>query len=122
MHGRSLALSVSAVLAFGCAGGASSGGPRFVYQDGEVGGGGVPENTSRWPDYYRDRAEQLMAGHFPEGYEVVRAEEVVEGSRTLTVGRTASAEVEPMAPTRLVQLGKLGRTSTSKQSDTLKIK
>jgi hypothetical protein len=95
---------------------------RYVYQDGESGVIGLPENTSRWPTYYRQHAEELMAKHFPEGYEIVRAEEVDEGSRTLTINGTKAAELDAGGPTNLLTLAKLGRTSTRTQSDTVKIK
>ena len=54
---------------------------RYVYQDRNFGVIGMPENTNHWPTYYHHKAEKLMGEHFPEGYEVVRAEEVTEGSR-----------------------------------------
>ena len=56
---------------------------RYVYQDKNFGVIGMPENTNRWPTYYHRKAEKMMAEHFPEGFEIVRAEEVTEGSRTL---------------------------------------
>ncbi|MHC5541651.1 hypothetical protein ACYOEI_25800 [Singulisphaera rosea] len=95
---------------------------RYVYQDGESGVVGLPENTSRWPTYYRKHAEELMAKHFPEGYEIVRAEEVDEGSRTLTIKGTNAAEIDAAGPANMLSLAKLGRTSSRTQSDTLKIR
>lgn len=95
---------------------------RYVYQDGEFGVVGIPENTDRWPHHYRRQAEALMASHFPEGHEIVRAEEVVEGSRTLKVEGTRTAELAPQLPTELLKVAKLGRTASRSQSDTLDIK
>jgi hypothetical protein len=63
-----------------------------------------------------------MAKHFPEGYEVVRAEEVVEGSRTLTINGSNAAEIQPAASSHLLAIGKLGRTTSRTQADSLKIK
>ena len=40
---------------------------------------GMPENTDCWPNFYRTQGEKLMADHFKEGHEIVRAEEVIEG-------------------------------------------
>lgn len=108
--------------ALGVSGCATSGQARYVYQDGQFGVVGIPENTSEWPNYYRAQAEALMAKHFPEGYEVVRAEEVVEGSRTLTVNGTNTAAVEAEGPASLVKVGKIGRTASRTQADNLKIK
>lgn len=95
---------------------------RYVYQDGQFGVVGIPQNTAHWPHNYRAQAEELMAAHFPEGYEVVRAEEVVEGSRTLTVDGSTKAEIQPQLPTALLKVGTLGRTASKKQSDQVKIK
>lgn len=107
------------MLAAGCA---APGQARYVYQDGQFGVVGIPENTSRWPTYYRAQAEAMMQKHFPEGFEIVRAEEVVEGSRTLTVNGTNSATVEADSPIPLVKIGKMGRTSSRTQADSVKIK
>ncbi|HEV3164889.1 MAG TPA: hypothetical protein VGZ22_12740 [Isosphaeraceae bacterium] len=94
---------------------------RYVYQDGEFGVVGMPENTDRWPSRYRQQAEKLMAAHFPEGHEIVRAEEVVKGSRTLTVQGTNSAELMPNLPAANLMIGKLGRCATRSQADKVKI-
>ncbi len=110
------------VFALGASGCAASGQARYVYQDGQFGVVGIPENTSVWPTYYHDQAEALMAKHFPDGFEIVRAEEVVEGSRTLTLNGTNTATVEAESPIPLVKIGKLGRTATRTQADNVKIK
>jgi hypothetical protein len=112
-------LSILAMVGPGCAGVSQV---RYVYQDGQAGVIGMPENSSRWPTYYRKHAEELMQQHFPEGYEIVRAEEVVEGSRTLTIKGSNSAEIDPATPSHIVSVGKLGRSTSRSQSDSLKIK
>jgi len=105
------------------AGSAGAGPVRYVYQDGQFGVIGLPENTSRWPTHYRERAEALMARHFPQGYEIIRAEEVVEGSRTLTVGGQNTAMIGgASAIEHFFKIGNVGRTSTSSRADTLAIK
>jgi hypothetical protein len=116
---RMVFLLLAAMGSQGCAGGREV---RYVYQDGTSGVIGMPENSSRWPTYYRKHAEELMSQHFPEGYEIVRAEEVVEGSRTLTVKGSNAAEIDASGASQLLSLGKLGRTSTRSQSDSVKIK
>jgi len=118
-RGMFVCLTLSLVGLSGCAG---AGSVRYVYQDGQSGVIGMPANTSSWPTYYRKHADKLMKKHFPEGYEIVRAEEVVEGSRTLTVQGSAAAEIQPSASSNLVALGKLGGTRSHSQSDLLKIK
>lgn len=116
---RTVLLSIAAMGTLGCAGSREV---RYVYQDGTSGVIGMPENSSRWPTFYRKHAEELMAEHFPEGYEIVRAEEVVEGSRTLTIKGANAAEIDAGGPNPVISLGKLGRTSSRSQSDSLKIK
>ncbi|WP_406699362.1 hypothetical protein V5E97_10885 [Singulisphaera sp. Ch08] len=112
-------LSIAVFGTLGCSGAREV---RYVYQDGHSGVIGMPANTSKWPKYYRKHADKLMEQHFPGGYEVVRAEEVVEGSRTLTINGSNSAEIQPTASSQLLAVGKLGRTSSRSQSDSLKIK
>ena len=114
-----LSIVLGALVGCGCA---ATGQARYVYQDGQFGVVGIAENTSVWPNYYRASAEALMLKHFPSGFEVVRAEEVVEGSRTLTVNGTNSAQIDTEGPVPLIKVGKLGRTATRIQADSVKIK
>lgn len=116
---RMVAAAALMASATGCVG---VGDARYVYQDGQFGVVGIPTNTETWPHHYRRQADELMKAHFPEGYEIVRAEEVVEGSRTLVVDGKLSAEVAPVLPAPLAKVGSLGRTASRTQSDTLKIK
>jgi hypothetical protein len=95
---------------------------RYVYQDGDFGVVGMPENTDRRPTHYRRQAERLMDSHFPEGHEIVRAEEVEEGSRTVKVEGSATAEVAPSLTGLMLTAVKLGRTASRSRSDTVKVK
>jgi hypothetical protein len=104
------------------AGCANTQGARYVYQDREFGVVGIPANTDRWPTRYRTQAEGLMHRHFPEGHEIVRAEEVVEGSRILTTEGTNTAELAPTLPIELLKIAKLGRVAKRTQADTVKVK
>jgi hypothetical protein len=106
----------------GLSGCATSESVRYVYQDKSFGVIGMPENTDRWPNHYHRRAEKLMKEHFPEGYEIVRAEEVTEGSRTLRIEGSSTAEINPQIPADILKIAKLGRTSTRSQADTVRIK
>lgn len=110
---------VACACSFGCA---TSNQARYVYQDGQFGVVGIPQNTDLWPTHYRERAEALMNQHFPDGYEIVRAEEVVEGSRVLTLNGSNSAQVEAETVLPLLKVGKIGRTASRTQADNLKIK
>ena len=103
----------------GCA---STSDARYVYQDGQFGVVAIPKNTPEGPDHYREQAEALMAHHFPQGYEIVRAEEVVEGSRTLTVGKTGNTELTPQVSPHLLALLKVGATMSRSQADTLALR
>lgn len=103
----------------GCA---STSDARYVYQDGEFGVVAIPKNTREGPEHYREQAEALMAQHFPQGYEIVRAEEVVEGSRTLTVGKTGNTELTPQVTPHLLALLKVGATMSRSQADTLALR
>ena len=118
---RALAFHVVlfAALSTGCA---TTRTVRYVYQDGAFGVIGMPENTNRWPTYYHRKAEKMMAEHFPEGYEIVRAEEVTEGSRTLKIDRSNTAEISPEVPSEILKIAKFGHTASRSQADTLKIK
>ena len=121
MRGKTRGVAIFPFLWLVASGCAAGGQVRYVYQDGQYGVIGLPQNTSNWPTYYRQKAERLMAQHFPQGYEIIRAEEVVEGSRTLNVGSATGAEIAPGAADRLLRIGQVGHTRTRNQSDSLKI-
>ena len=95
---------------------------RYVYQDRDFGVVGMPENTDCWPTHYRRQGEKLMDTHFPEGHEIVRAEEVIEGERTLKVEGSNSAEVSPQISKSLVKVLKLGRSTCRSEAETVKVK
>jgi hypothetical protein len=112
-------IALFAALSSGCA---TNQTVRYVYQDKNFGVIGMPENTNRWPTYFHRKAEKMMAEHFPEGYEIVRAEEVTEGSRTLKIDRSKTAEISPEVPAELLKIAKFGHTASRSQADVLKIK
>src|SRR5262249_53689913 len=96
---------------------------RYVYQDGEFGVIGIPQNTSFGGDDYLAQAHTLMSRHFPDGYEIVRAEEVVEGERSLDAGKKTELETEPShnALDQMFKLGRLSSTKSFEQKDKLPI-
>jgi hypothetical protein len=114
----SLALFFVAALG-GCA---HTHGVRYVYQDRDFGVVGMPENTDCWPTHYRRHGEKLMDAHFPKGHEIVRAEEVIEGERTLKVEGSNSAEVAPQISKSLLKVVKLGHSASRSQAETVKVK
>ena len=95
---------------------------RYVYQDRDFGVIGMPENTDRWPTHYRRQGEKLMDAHFAEGHEIVRAEEIIEGERTLKVEGSNSAEVSPQVSTSLLRVVKLGHSASRSEAETVKVK
>jgi hypothetical protein len=48
----------------------------------------IPSNNNSWPFKYRDHADSLMAMKCPNGYDVVREEEVIVGIKTTTTAVT----------------------------------
>ena len=97
---------------------------RYVYQDHEFGVVAIPMNTYLGKASFRDEADALMARHFPDGYEIVRAEEVNEGERTLDVGRKTQFETEPnfTALNQMIKLGKLDQTTSFEQKDKIMVR
>jgi hypothetical protein len=119
MRATSIMIVVLGGLASGCA---TDQNVRYVYQDKEFGVVGMPENTDKWPTHYRRRAEKLMAEHFPEGHEIVRAEEVSQGSRTLKIEGSSTAEITPQIPAEILKIAKVGRSASRSQADVVEIK
>ena len=97
---------------------------RYIYQDGEFGVVGIPVNNYQKKIDFRAQAEGLMARHFPEGYEIVRAEEVNEGERIRDVGRKTEIETEPAvaALNQIIRLGSLNRTTSFAEKDKLQVR
>ena len=97
---------------------------RYVYQDHDFGVVAIPINTHLGKVSFRDEAEALMSRHFPDGYEIVRAEEVNEGERTLDVGRKTQIETDPnvMALNQMIRLGKLDQTTSFEQKDKIQVR
>lgn len=96
---------------------------RYVYQDGQFGVIGIPQNSSFGRENYVMQAHELMSRHFPDGYEVVRAEEVVEGERFLDAGKRTELATEPSvsALDQMIKLGRLSSTQSFEQKDKLPI-
>jgi hypothetical protein len=97
---------------------------RYIYQDGEFGVVGIPVNNYQKRLDFRGQAESLMARHFPEGYEIVRAEEVNEGERIRDVGRKTELETEPAVAVlnQIIRLGSLSRTTSFAEKDKLQVR
>lgn len=72
---RSLVFVV--LLAAGCAGPA-----RYVSKQGAEGVVSVPDDSNRWPHYYRNQAVDLIEKHVGPDYEIVKEEQVVTGQVT----------------------------------------
>ncbi len=97
---------------------------RYIYQDSEFGVVGIPVNTYQKRVDYRDQAGALMARHFPQGYEIVRAEEVVEGERIRDTGKKTEVEAEPgiAALTQVLKLVKFDRVKSYEERDKVQVR
>lgn len=100
-----LVLSAAACLVVAISGGCGS--ARMVQSTPDGGIVAIPSNSNYWPVRYRDDADKLMAQRCPNGYDIVKEEEVVIGKKKTT---SNSFEREP--------LGILER-STSKTTTTM---
>lgn len=123
MRRMTLRAAISAAVWLAASGCASQPEARYVYQDGEFGVIGVPLNSPFGRKNYLKQAHELMTRHFPDGYEVVRAEEVVEGQRVLDTGLKTEFETEPSlkALDQMIKLGKLDRMTSVQQKDQVPI-
>jgi hypothetical protein len=118
---RAILLALAALPAAGCMKPIVA---RYVYQDHDFGVVAIPMNTYLGKMSFRDEAEALMVRHFPEGYEIVRAEEVNEGERTLDVGKRTQLQTEPnvTALNQMIKLGKLDQTTSFEQKDKIMVR
>ncbi len=123
MRRRILGLAAACVIAITAGGCKSQQNARYIYQDGEFGVVGIPQNSPFGSSNYQQQAAELMARHFPSGFEVVRAEEVVEGQRVLDKSRKSEIETDPSvsALNQRIQFGKLAQTTSTQQKDSLPI-
>ncbi len=123
MRQRLLASCLSVAIALAFAGCRSQPDARYIYQDGEFGVIGIPQNSPYGRKDYRQQAEELMDRHFPEGHEIVRAEEVVEGQRVLDKSRKSEFETDPAisALNQKINIGKIAQTTSTQQKDSLPI-
>ncbi len=55
---------------------------RTILREPDYGIVAIPNNSNSWPGKLRDKADVLMAEHFPAGYEIIREEEYVVGETT----------------------------------------
>ena len=79
-----LAVSLTCLVILGC------GSARMVTVEPNGGVVAIASNNNMWPTYYRDKAEALMHEKCPQGYFVLKEEEVVVGTRVNTNTRTES--------------------------------
>jgi hypothetical protein len=116
----SIVLGAAALASAGCR---SQPNARYIYQDGEFGVIGIPQNSPFGKKDYRQQAEELMDRHFPDGHEIVRAEEVVEGQRVLDKSKKSEIEADPAisALNQRLNFGRLAQTTSTQQKDSLPI-
>jgi hypothetical protein len=66
------------------------GSARMIQSTPDGGVVAIPSNNNSWPFNYRDHAEKLMAMKCPNGYDVVREEEVIVGVKMTTTQVTGN--------------------------------
>lgn len=110
MCGRMRFLSALMIGLFTLAGCAS---PRFVQMDQGGGIVALRENTNVWPTYYRDKAATMIGRKCPNGYEIVREEEVATGTVSHTNSQTDTRE----APSALFGGGNNRTEKSGKQGE-----
>lgn len=71
-----LPLLLSVLCVSGCTG------ARRVVKANDHGVIAIPSDTNSWPFHHREKAEELMASHFPDGYVIEHEEEAVIGKNT----------------------------------------
>jgi hypothetical protein len=64
------------------------GSARLIQSGPDGGVVAIPSNSNYWPMKYRDNAEKLMVQKCPNGYIIVKEEEVVVGQKTTTSEQT----------------------------------
>jgi hypothetical protein len=88
---------------------------RYLSRESTGGIVAIDSNTNSWPSYNRKRAEELMAAHFPGGYEIIREDEVVVG-QTTTNNTLTNRETQPTW-NPLVDKEQVTTTQTSSTQD-----
>jgi hypothetical protein len=89
---------------------------RVVMRNQNEGVVAIPVNHDRWPVRHRQKAEALMAQHFPEGYAIEHEEEYVIG-QTTRYGEDRSGEMVLFGNSVGVGLGSGRRTGTATTVD-----
>ena len=88
---------------------------RQVLKEPSYGVVSIPHNTNAWPMRYRDKADDIMRQHFPEGYEVIREEEVIVGQTTHFDEDEEYADVEVIDG--ILSVGATERRATATTTD-----
>ncbi len=91
MESKTLGIAAMALACSGLAGYDRDREARHVYRDGHHGVIGIARNTPAT----RHQAVRMMAQHFPEGYEIVREEEIDAGARTSARDTAQSSGTRP---------------------------
>src|SRR5262249_12562930 len=64
------------------------GSARMIQSGPDGGVVAIPSNSNYWPFKYRDSAEKMMTQKCPNGYDIVREEEIVIGQKSTTSEQT----------------------------------
>ena len=96
------------LLAAGCAGPA-----RYVTKQGAEGVVSVPDDTNRWPHYYRNQAVELIEKHVGSDYEIVKEEQVVTGQVTRNDQHVQREEHPSIIPWMATETQRVQNTATT---------
>jgi hypothetical protein len=71
---------------------------RIITEDGSGGVVAIPDNSDHWPSWNHKRAMELIEKRCPQGYTIVKQEEVVVG-KTRTTSTNTDHSPDPIFPT-----------------------
>lgn len=103
-----LFLFVAILLAAGCAGPA-----RYVTKQGTEGVVSVPDDSNRWPHYYRNQAVELIEKHVGQDYEIVKEEQAVTGQVTHNDQHVEREEHPNIIPWMATETQRVKNTATT---------
>lgn len=90
---------------------------RLVSATGDGGVVAIPDNSDSWPSYNMRKAQELMQKQCPNGYQIVRQEEVVVGQTTTTNTDQNTKEV-PLVKGLVMDVQQTTRNTTTVRDQT----
>jgi len=78
----------------------------------------IPENTNKWPTYYRSAAEELLRAKFPDGYVIEHEEETVVNTAQQTQTNTNRTGVPILSALHIVPANEVTTQTTMELRET----